>query len=935
MGNACDADLNNDGFVDESDLEMMKAAFYVSDPNADADLNGDGIVEQLDLGLMSILMYRPTGPSCCRTRTVITEVVVTDDGRSNYPGYNPLERHIITHPDRYTGRADINSGIGGETVSIWVKYAEVAEQSSTPVLTGISVEHWPGWNGGPYSGGAYCPPDWQAAAGNPAGNSPSGALTTGTINACRRMGLCIRMEPMNEAIEPREEAPPLTSLSLSWTGDDDGTSCPELADLGTVIGSRSHWTANDIHQGCDDDTWVRICEYAERGYEAPQLETFITDVRVERYATKTLPGYTPLSFHRSALPGSHTESSNVNEGIGDSQDSVSIWAKFEEVDPTSSTPVLTDLAVEHWPDWNGTYSGGAYCAAGWQPAAGNDPSGALTTGTVDACWRQGLCIKLEPVNQLTSDPDRFPIDTLGLSAGTEPWDPSCPTESDVRGGQVPRAFTSNDIHQGCLDGSWFRVCAYADRAPEPPEPEDPEDPVIRPVSPNLHALAEQYAPLWRFHPFSSFFVPILGLFFHDELNFPMDLASHLTEPVQVSEGPYSREYGVNRVCDGSVFRLEYDWWNPINGDDKTGREFGRSTSGKTYAFVTETSSGYDIHYFVFYVYNFGHFLLTEYDHWGDWERATVHLEWVGQELAPTGYTTEAHGNTWYNTWNGGGVWKHDLITDEQTDHPHALVADGSHGTYPHTNNERNIDNLPDASSYNRTCSEGHEFWPFCDFIDGDGESAILPVETIRVDGLFDPGPIEFVALDANGNDEPTQPEWLRTDFACGSTLGLEGPIYWWGNASHDGGPRTPLVKSNMPWSNLDDEFDVVGNSLALLRFGGNGWRPVNSFTLHVTSAPPGQVGLFLYGVRTTPTPFGDGLLCAGGTSGVYRLAPAGVVDANGAVSHQVDFDAGPVATGPGEILPGSTWSFQFWYRDPAANGSGFNLSDGLQAYFCN
>ena len=40
-----------------------------------------------------------------------------------------------------------------------------------------------------------------------------------------------------------------------------------------------------------------------------------------------------------------------------------------------------------------------------------------------------------------------------------------------------------------------------------------------------------------------------------------------------------------------------------------------------------------------------------------------------------------------------------------------------------------------------------------------------------------------------------------------------------------------------------------------------------------------------------------------------------------------------MSSGGGEILPGSTWNTQFWYRDPAFGGAGFNLSDGLGVTF--
>jgi hypothetical protein len=41
--------------------------------------------------------------------------------------------------------------------------------------------------------------------------------------------------------------------------------------------------------------------------------------------------------------------------------------------------------------------------------------------------------------------------------------------------------------------------------------------------------------------------------------------------------------------------------------------------------------------------------------------------------------------------------------------------------------------------------------------------------------------------------------------------------------------------------------------------------------------------------------------------------------------------------GPGLIVPGQTYNFQFWYRDPAAGAAGgasYNFSDALSVVFC-
>ena len=61
FGNACDADLNNDGLVDFLDLGILKSVFFSADPHA--DLNGDGTVDFLDLGMMKGLFFRPPGPA--------------------------------------------------------------------------------------------------------------------------------------------------------------------------------------------------------------------------------------------------------------------------------------------------------------------------------------------------------------------------------------------------------------------------------------------------------------------------------------------------------------------------------------------------------------------------------------------------------------------------------------------------------------------------------------------------------------------------------------------------------------------------------------------------------------------------------------------------------------------------------------------------------
>lgn len=109
----------------------------------------------------------------------------------------------------------------------------------------------------------------------------------------------------------------------------------------------------------------------------------------------------------------------------------------------------------------------------------------------------------------------------------------------------------------------------------------------------------------------------------------------------------------------------------------------------------------------------------------------------------------------------------------------------------------------------------------------------------------------------------------------------------------------------------------------------------NNFTLHATGGPPSQFGLFYYGGAQLNQPFGDGVRCVGsGGAGLFRLNPPTLSDGLGGSSRLVDFTTAPAGGGAGTILPGSTWYFQHWYRDPGFGSFFFNLSNGLAATFC-
>lgn len=89
---------------------------------------------------------------------------------------------------------------------------------------------------------------------------------------------------------------------------------------------------------------------------------------------------------------------------------------------------------------------------------------------------------------------------------------------------------------------------------------------------------------------------------------------------------------------------------------------------------------------------------------------------------------------------------------------------------------------------------------------------------------------------------------------------------------------------------------------------------------------PNQFGIFFYGASQGFAPLGNGILCI--QAPLARLTP--VLASGGVLIHALD----NTSSQPGfAITPGSTWNFQGWFRDTAAGGSGFNLTDGLELTF--
>ncbi|MFN0243175.1 MAG: TIGR03790 family protein [Planctomycetota bacterium] len=105
----------------------------------------------------------------------------------------------------------------------------------------------------------------------------------------------------------------------------------------------------------------------------------------------------------------------------------------------------------------------------------------------------------------------------------------------------------------------------------------------------------------------------------------------------------------------------------------------------------------------------------------------------------------------------------------------------------------------------------------------------------------------------------------------------------------------------------------------------------NAFVVRASGLPPSTLGIFTYGQGTAQVPYGNGFRCI--APPFYRIA---LVQADGAgvAEHALDFASAPFAAGASAITVGSTWNFQLSYRNVAAGGALFNLTDGLSVTFC-
>jgi len=173
--------------------------------------------------------------------------------------------------------------------------------------------------------------------------------------------------------------------------------------------------------------------------------------------------------------------------------------------------------------------------------------------------------------------------------------------------------------------------------------------------------------------------------------------------------------------------------------------------------------------------------------------------------------------------------------------------------------------------------------------------------TVRTSELDPIGALSIQTITSFGQD--AEGELYICDFSGGEVYRIEGEC-----------PTPTAYCTAAPNS--------VGPGAHMTSFGG-GSISLNNLVLGTIQLPPDRNGYYFYGSATASVPSRNGTLCVGGT--IHRLP---VIRSNFFGDAGMDFDA----ASPG-VTPGSTWYFQFLYRDPNV-GTGLNYSDGLAVPFC-
>jgi hypothetical protein len=155
--------------------------------------------------------------------------------------------------------------------------------------------------------------------------------------------------------------------------------------------------------------------------------------------------------------------------------------------------------------------------------------------------------------------------------------------------------------------------------------------------------------------------------------------------------------------------------------------------------------------------------------------------------------------------------------------------------------------------------------------------------------------------------------------------------------NNESGPGTPFgFGLDCPCGNEDPDAgctNASGVGAHLVATGSQGVA-TDDLVLTATQLPSNVFGIVFMGTnQLVPIDMGNGLRVTGGNTFRYPVQNSG---AGGALTYGPGLTAHASANFPaaGQLLAGSTWNFQTWYRDVGGPcGQSFNLSNGVSVTF--
>ena len=147
------------------------------------------------------------------------------------------------------------------------------------------------------------------------------------------------------------------------------------------------------------------------------------------------------------------------------------------------------------------------------------------------------------------------------------------------------------------------------------------------------------------------------------------------------------------------------------------------------------------------------------------------------------------------------------------------------------------------------------------------------------------------------------------------------------DSNNEGGLDNFFVGRITCGRSLGTNYCTSGSNGAQISASGTASVAANDLTLIADGLPTSVNGLFFYGNLQNSVPLGNGTLCVAGSSGIFRLVPPQNSGAAGEVQRLVDLTNPPLPAG--QVTAGSTWNYQFWFRD----GGSSDLTDAITIQF--